>query len=291
MLIIIFRLLAKLPLRLLHALGGIVGVLIAVSSPTYRRRLAENIANSGIPKTQEEKNTLIKNNILENGRAITELPAIWFTRSTHRDDLVLSVDGLDLVLAAQQTGRGLILLSPHLGCFEIIPHHIANMMPFTALYRPPKIKCLAPLMKLGRERHNINLVPTNTSGVRSLFKALKRGEAIGILPDQVPASGDGEWAEFFGRPAYTMNLWSRLAEKTNATILFAHAKREASGKGFRLYYTTLPTKRPQEGAASQLNRGLEQLITENPTQFLWAYNRYKNPTQEPIPVSNSQLSI
>ena len=109
MLIIIFRLLAKLPLRLLHALGGILGALIAVSSPTYRRRLAENIANSGIPKTQEEKKTLIKNNILENGRAITELPAIWFTGSTYRDDLVLSVDGLDLVLAARQAGRGLIL--------------------------------------------------------------------------------------------------------------------------------------------------------------------------------------
>ena len=132
-------------------------------------------------------------------------------------------------------------------------------------------------MRRGRQGKHIRLATTDVSGVRVLLKALKRGEAIGVLPDQVPSTGDGEWAEFFQRPAYTMTMWSRLAEISNATVLLMATKRLAKGAGFELSFSDMPELLNGETQSRRLNRGLESLIRNNPNQFLWSYNRYKTP--------------
>jgi KDO2-lipid IV(A) lauroyltransferase len=120
-------------------------------------------------------------------------------------------------------------------------------------------------------------VPADLRGVRAMLKALRRGQAIGILPDQVPGGGDGEWVEFFGRPAYTMVLVSRLAEQTSAPVLLCYAERLSRGQGYRLHVEPLLAVRPPESPLRALNRSLEQMIRRSPLQYLWAYNRYKIP--------------
>ena len=119
----------------------------------------------------------------------------------------------------------------------------------------------------------MHLAPANTNGVRKLLQALKRGEAIGILPDQIPAKGEGDWAPFFGKPAYTMLLASKLAEKTGATVIMAYGERLPDGEGFKIHLTELP-----EGAIATpalLNQAIEKQIAQNPSQYLWSYPRYK----------------
>jgi KDO2-lipid IV(A) lauroyltransferase len=113
--------------------------------------------------------------------------------------------------------------------------------------------------------------------VRAMLKALKRGEAIGLLPDQVPGIGEGEWVEFFDRPAYTMTLVGRIAEQTGAAVLLCCAERLPRGRGYRFFAEPILAPRPPESAVRALNRSLERLIRRHPEQYLWGYNRYKVP--------------
>jgi KDO2-lipid IV(A) lauroyltransferase len=118
---------------------------------------------------------------------------------------------------------------------------------------------------------------TDMKGVRTLLKALKAREAVGMLPDQVPSRGEGEWADFFGRPAYTMTLAARLIESTGAAIVLAYGERLPGGRGYRLHAQHMPERLEGESAARWINRAMEGVIRQRPEQYLWAYNRYKVP--------------
>lgn len=191
--------------------------------------------------------------------------------------MVTEIEGRGLIETALKRGKGILFLTPHLGCFEITAQYYALNRPITVLYRPPRKKVLEPLMLAGRTRRNLALAPANAKGVRALLKALKRGEAIGMLPDQAPREGEGAWADFFGRPAYTMTLAGRLARATGAPVILAFAERLPYGRGFRLWLEAGPE--PVEGVSFEtaMNRALEKLIRHCPGQYLWAYDRYKTP--------------
>lgn len=218
--------------------------------------------------------------IAESGKSLLELPWIWLRPQDEVVEKVVKVSGWELVEAAWKDGRGILFLTPHMGCFEIAAQYYAARRPITVLYRRPKQDWLAPLIEDGRGAH-LKLAPADLSGVRRLLTALKRGEAVGMLPDQVPGSGEGVWVPFFGRPAYTMTLAARLAESVHggATMLLAFGERLPYGAGYHL--RLFPLSRPLEGDLSartaQLNAELEAVIRQCPEQYLWAYNRYKVP--------------
>jgi KDO2-lipid IV(A) lauroyltransferase len=281
----LLRLFSKLPLAWLHASGVVLGWLSYRLSPSYADRLRENLRQSGICNDQADFDKLLKRNIREAGKAITELPAVWFRPQQQSAAWIKKVEGWELVENAQRQANGLILLTPHLGCFEVLPQYYALRYPVTVLYRPPRFGALEPAMRAGRLRPNIGLATTDVKGVRQLLKALHRGESIGMLPDQVPGAGDGEWADFFGRPAYTMTLWSRLAQRSKAPVVLLYALRLASGTGFEARLESMPPREPGESAARHLNRALENIIRRCPEQYLWAYNRYKAPPGVPAPPS------
>jgi KDO2-lipid IV(A) lauroyltransferase len=174
-----------------------------------------------------------------------------------------------------------------MGCFEVTSQYAALLAPITVLYRPPRLAWLEPLMQEGRERPNVRLVPADLTGVRELFAALKRGEAVGFLPDQVPGKGEGEWAEFFGRPAYTMTLAAKLAERPNILCFLAYGRRLPRGEGYAIHVRRLPPALPGEQSTRRLNRALEALVRECPGQYLWSYNRYKVP-KHAVPPRNSE---
>jgi KDO2-lipid IV(A) lauroyltransferase len=136
----------------------------------------------------------------------------------------------------------------------------------------------------GRGRGLVKLAKADVSGVRLLYKTLKRGETIGLLPDQVPSNGEGEWVDFFGRPAYTMTLVGRLAQSSDAALVIAYAKRLPSGQGFAMRIEPLVLDFSQP-VPPQINAALERVIATAPAQYLWSYNRYKVPSGvQPPPV-------
>ena len=270
--ITLLKALAMLPLPVLHALGTAVGWLVYVFSPRFRGYLRANLAAAGYRDP-----ALLRAAIAESGKGVVELPAIWLQSHERAMARVVQSEGWDIVESARARGKGVILLTPHLGCWEIAGQVGGRSDPLTVLYSPPKLAWLEPLMREGRDRAMVRSVPADLSGVRAMLRALHRNEAIGILPDQVPGAGEGEWAEFFGRPAYTMTLVARLAQKTGAPVVFGWAERLPRGRGYRVRIVPLPEALPGESAVRHVNRGIEMLIRSCPAQYLWAYNRYKVP--------------
>ena len=274
----LFRFLSHLPLSVLHNLGALLGWLTYACSPTYRRHLRENTARAGDWAVAARGAAIV-----ETGKSILELPFLWLRPHETVTAQVVRVTGWECIETAWQEGCGILFLTPHLGCFEITAQYFARFAPITVLYRPPKQLWLRPLVEQGRGA-NLKLAAADLGGVRSLMRALKRREAIGMLPDQVPGRGEGVWASFFGQPAYTMTLAARLAE-SDAKVILAYAERLAYGAGYHLRLRTLPAplSGTLEARAAQINEALEMLIEECPGQYLWGYNRYKTPAGTAAP--------
>lgn len=212
------------------------------------------------------------------GQLAIETVALWKTSDTVALSRVRTVYGWDRVLELREQRRGVIFLTPHLGTFEIASIFIGSQMPMTAMFRPPKEAWAEPMMRAGRDRMQIKSVPADMSGIRAMLKALRRGEPIGLLPDQVPTRGDGAWAPFFGRPAYTMTLVQKFARTTESAVVMVACKRLRDGLGYELKFDVLPAfSDAPEVAAAELNAAVEQAIQFAPTQYLWTYNRFKVP--------------
>ena len=273
----LMRLAARFPLGILHAAGAFLGWLIYAMSPMYRRHLRANLELAGFRDAATRRAA-----ITEAGKMIAELPVIWFRPHDEVAALVRAVEGDAQVL--EQAGQARVFLAPHMGCFEVTSLFAATRMPITVLYRAPKLAWLDPLMREGRERGRVRLASADRAGVRQVLAALKRGEAAGFLPDQVPGVGEGEWVEFFGKPAYTMTLAARLAARPEVTCCLAYARRLPKGGGYALVLRRLPAAREGESDARRINRALESLVMDCPEQYLWGYNRYKRPrgAQEPL---------
>jgi KDO2-lipid IV(A) lauroyltransferase len=271
MLVILFRVLSVFPLSLLHAIGAGLGWLVYAAAPSYRRRLKSNLEQAGY-------GAHLHGAIAEAGKAIVELAFVWCA-DPQRVNRHASVENWDHVQGVLDAGRGIVFLTPHLGCFEMTAQQIALHTALTVMYRPPRKSALKPLVEGARARHNLHLAPANLAGVRILAKTLKKGEPIGLLPDQVPQEGEGVWAPFFGRSAYSMTLPAKLAQLGKADIILVYAERLAGGRGFVVRFVPFDGELSGSPAeqASAINRAMEQLIARCPAQYFWSYNRYKHP--------------
>ena len=273
MLSFLSKLLSYLPLSFVHYLGAVLGWLFNWLSPKSAKNRRDNLAQSGLCTDEVSYQNTIKSNIRETGKAILETFVVWSKNNDEILKLVKQVHNWQAVEQALARGTGIIFLTPHMGCFEITSLYYALHQPISVLYRPPKLKWLEPMIRAGRERNNVTLAPANMQGVKTMMQALKRGEAIGILPDQIPSAGEGEWADFFGKPAYTMSLASKLAEKTGATVIMGFGERLADGEGYAIHLTTLDDHAIATPAL--LNAVLEAQIKQCPSQYYWNYHRYK----------------
>jgi KDO2-lipid IV(A) lauroyltransferase len=277
--------LSRRPLWFLHAIGAALGWITWAASPSYRRRFAENSAGAGISARAARPA------IAAAGRMVLELPFLWLRPHESRLGNLVRMEGEELIAAAHERGRGIVILTPHLGCFEVTAQayaerHAAAHGPITVLYRPARKAVLRAVVADSRHRPGLAAAPANFAGVRQMMRALRRGEAVGLLPDQVPPEGLGVWAPFFGRPAYTMTLAARLVQQTGATLLLAWGERLPHGRGYVVCVSApaeaLPPDADDGGLASAaaVNRAMEALIRQRPDQYLWGYNRYKTPRAE-----------
>jgi KDO2-lipid IV(A) lauroyltransferase len=272
----LYRLASRWPLWLLHGVGALMGWAAWLVSPTYRRRFAEHAALAGYGFAQ------VRPAIAHAGRMALETPRLWFG-----PPVPVQWNGAELADAAYATGQGVVFLSPHLGCFEMTAQGVAARYhaaqgPVTVLYRPARQPALARVVEMARQREGLHTAPATLAGVRQMLKALRAGHTVGLLPDQVPPEGLGQWTPFFGRDAYTMTLAARLVQQTGAVLLLIWGERLPRGRGYVLHLrepsAPLPADLPQ--AVAQINREMERLIRECPQQYLWGYGRYKTPRGE-----------
>lgn len=282
----VFRVLSRLPLAWLHRLGGWAGWLAWRFSPSYARRLEENLARAVGRSDRALRNAAIA----EAGRQALELPFVWLRPQEEVLARIVRVEGRELIEQARAEGASVLLLTPHLGCFEMCAQYCSTHAPITVLYRPPRKQALQPLMEAGRARGDIRVAPADVSGVRRLVKALRSGEMVGMLPDQAPGQGEGVWAPFFGRPAWTMTLAARLSEVKSVRVIMVWTERLPRGEGYvlRLSAPAQPIEGTLEERCVAINREIERLILACPAQYLWGYNRYKRPSGVAAPPDGAQ---
>lgn len=270
---LVFKVFSRMPLWLLHGLGWLLGWLAFLLSPAYRRELRANAHQAGIQPTGWLRA------IGEAGKMVAELPRLWLGRP-----VAVHWDASHLIDKALQDGGGLVFLTPHMGSFEVTAQAYADRFgrqgrPVTVLYRPARQMWLRAIMESARKRPGMDIAPASLAGVKKLIKALQQGDCVGLLPDQVPPDGQGLWLPFFGRDAYTMTLSARLALQPGASVLLIWAERLSWGKGYMVRVRSMPVcdDKTVEGLARHINASMEQLIRENPAQYLWGYARYKPP--------------
>lgn len=286
----LFTFFAAWPLSLLHLLGASLGWLVYLLSPSYRRRLHAHARMAGLSWRQAWAAAG------HAGKMVGELPRLWAQPAKPWGDRV-QWRHPEAVEAALAEGKGLLLLTPHLGCFEVTAQAYAErfgaVKPITALYRPAKQAWLADLMKEARNRPGMLTSPATLSGVRQMLRALKKGETVGLLPDQVPPEGMGVWAPFFGRQAFTMTMAAKLVAQTSCAVVVLRgerlglAQRLRRGCDYVVHATRVPpqTEALLAGAdavasATAVNQLMQEAILQAPEQYLWGYNRYKGPRAE-----------
>ena len=282
----VFLLLARLPLRVNQAVGAFLGRVVYALSPRFRRRTRENLAASGVAGA--EPAALARANAGEIGKGATELAWVLF-RPEEAVRLTHAGRGWEEVERLRAGNRPIIFVTPHLGGYDVAGRWLWSRLPIMAMYRPHKLAWVDRLLREGRNtgaaQDASNVAPASLAGVRKLLKHLRAGGCSVVLPDQVPGLGEGEWAPFFGRPAYTMTLLGRLQEASGAALVFCFAERLPRGEGFEMRFDPLEQALPADraAAAALVNAKVEELVRACPAQYLWGYNRYKRPAGAPPP--------
>ncbi|MFY0990004.1 lysophospholipid acyltransferase family protein [Halomonas sp. C05BenzN] len=278
----LWRLLAGRRLSTLWRLSRLAGPLVHRFSRREREVTAINLAQVYPDRGEAERRRLARESLTHSTATMLELGFAWMARPERVAASILEVNGRELLDEARAEGRGVIVLAPHFGNWEVLNFWLSRHFPFTAMYEPPKLAELDAVTREGRERMGASLVPTNPRGVAALLKALKRGEAIGILPDQEPDWGSGVFAAFFGRPAYTATLLPKLVARTEARVVTGVARR-LPGRGFAIHFLAADERvysTDETVSATGVNACVEAAIALDPAQYQWEYKRYRKVIQK-----------
>lgn len=282
------KLAGGLPLPAARALGALIGRLSyrAGGRPVDVSR--DNLRRCFPHLSAEERETLTRESLVQTAMTAAEAPAIWAQTWSRLRRYVRSLDGFSLIEKQQQTGRGLLLLAPHLGNWEIMGPVMPRCVDkITFMYQPTGMEAIDRLMIRGRSKDGVKLAPTTRKGVSQVLKALQAGEVVSILPDQVPDEGSGQTASFFGHPAQTMTLVYKLIQRTGCDVLMIFAKRVTGG--FQLVVREADSAVRDSDintSLDALNRSVEACVREVPEQYQWEYKRFKGA---PLPTASSGI--
>ncbi|HAG72355.1 MAG TPA: hypothetical protein DCL66_09160 [Gammaproteobacteria bacterium] len=270
--------LSWIPLKILHKVGYVWGSVLAKVPNRARSTTRTNLCLCFPDKSDTDIDILTLRSLQNTACTVLEMGKAWVSPIEKTLALVTETKGLEEFQKDVNSGSGVILLAPHLSNWEVFGIVASYGMKANFMYKPPKIQAMDRLLKETRSRSKLKLAPANRTGVATLLKALKAGELVGILPDQVPERDGGEYAQFFGQPALTMVLASRLLKKTNAKVYCGFAERLANGKGFKLIIMPAQKGVYEDDLLSSLqgvNDSVQYCVEMAAEQYQWEYKRYR----------------
>lgn len=290
----LIRAVGKLPLNFARLLGRMAGRLLWLI-PNDARRTTETNLKLALPElTDQERRQLAIASLAETCETACEIACLWQMPVSRIVTLIEQVDGRAMVDDALAEGRGVVLIAPHLGNWEVTNYYIGQHYPLVAMYAPPRLDALESLILGARERSGGQLVPANKRGVVAVFKHLRAGGVTGILPDQEPSHRSGVFAPFFGIQALTPVLVSKLVQETGAVPVVIYALRLATG-GFRVTFRSVDSAMLSEDlavSAGAMNKAIEAAVREAPIQYQWEYKRFRKcPPGEPPRYAPSRKHI
>lgn len=283
--------LGKLPLSVVHTLGAWAGSAFALL-PTDTKRVTEiNIGLCFPEKSEQFRKALVHSSLRETVITAFEMGPMWAGNCQDILHRVLSVHGVDLIKDAYEQGRGIILLAPHLGNWEVIGYYLSTHYDFTVMYQPGDLPKLSEMILRARKQLNATLVPTDKSGVMALLRGLKKNKLIGILPDQKPDRSSGVLAPFFGVTALTQTLGPKLATQVDAAVVGGVCFRDRRAGGYHVHFLPVDPDVKSDDlsvACAAMNRSIEQWIRMHPEQYQWEYKRFGKRPRDLPDVYNKQ---
>jgi len=271
------RLTAFLPYRATKVLGEAIGNL-SLLLRTRASKVTEVNLRYCFPELEDEQlNLLVKQSLKHTGRLLAEAGIAFHWREEKINELITAVEGFDPLQKALDEHRGILVLVPHFGNWELFALHFGRYG-FMALYDPPRIAAVDRMVRESRQRTGAILLPIDAQGVRGVLQALKRGHPVSLLPDQVPTQSAGIYAPFFGHPALTMSFAHRLIRNNNPLVVLGSCTRQASG--FKITFSELPEAIHAEDvdeSVAVMNRAIEKLVRTQLAQYQWEYKRFKKP--------------
>lgn len=265
-----------LPLPIARLLGQSIGYIAFLMNGRAVKVTRQNIQTCFPGMDERGQRRLIKESFLNTAQLVLEVPIVGSHSLTWVEQKIKNIAGADLLVSAAAKNRGVIVLAPHIGNWEVFGLHLSCYGNITNLYRKPKIPELEALIIRYRQKGNVKLVPANVRGVASIFNTLKKGNITGILPDQVPDDGGGAFAPFFGHPAFTMTFVHRLIQKTQCEVVYGFAQRVKGG--FDVHFIPAPEaiySAESSISLAALNEGVEKCVEFCPEQYQWEYKRYR----------------
>lgn len=275
---VLLKLFSKLPIKFIQQLAKKVGHSLYITNSSARRTTRQNI-NIAFPHlNEEEKENLTLSSLQSQCMTYAESIKIWGSSTQFSIDQIRNVYGLDIFLEALKNPNGTLAAVPHFGTWELMNSWVNQHTAPVIMYKPNKNKELDKFVLESRERLNATLVPTDESGVRSIFKHLKQGGFAAILPDHVPQESGGIYSPFFSKNTLTSTLFSKLAAKTQCSVIGMYCLRREDLDGFDIYLKTLSQdilSKDTQVSVDTLNHEIEQIILSAPEQYLWGYKRFR----------------
>jgi KDO2-lipid IV(A) lauroyltransferase len=271
--------LGSLPLPVLQIMGTVAGLLIWFLSSKTSNVLKTNISLAFPELSPAEKIQLAKATSVETGKMIFENLYVWSHSQQVCLEHIIEVEGLANAQAALDQGKGLILILPHIGNWELLNHFLGDQFALVHMHQPASNPAIDQLIQGFRERTGTQFTPVGTVGIRRQLSTLKNGATIGLMPDQEPDINTGEFAKFFGIDCLTGELAGKLATKTGAKLMTVSCLRRepyGSNRGqFRIVFSEIETGRSEISVPQLINFAIERIVRLAPTQYLWSYKRFR----------------
>ncbi len=279
---LLFKFLALLPLGAVRFIGHGIGSLVWLLRARSAKVTLKNIQLCFPDLSSQEQKKLAKHSLQETAKTAMEAGAIWRNSWPWLENKIVAMEGDELLRAKVAAGKGVLVLAPHHGNWEVVAPYLASVAHLTAMYQPLENPQMDKLVLAGRSKLNISMAPTNRKGVMMLFKALQNGTIVGILPDQVPDSESGRVVvPFMGVPAWTMTLVHGLIQRTGCAVCSCYAERVRGG--FKIVVIEADPEiysEDQLTSVTGLNASVAACVKRAPTQYQWEYKRFRRLPEE-----------
>ena len=269
---------SRLPLRVIQTLASAIGTLLFISNSSAKRTTELNIKAVYPQLDDQQQKQLIKASLKSQSMTYAESIKVWGSTPEFALAQIKEVHHPEIFLNALKNPNGTLGVVPHFGTWELMNAWVNQHTNPVIMYKPSKNKDLDRFMLESRQQLKATLVPTDDSGVRALFKHLKQGGFSAILPDHIPKASGGIYSPFFGLNAFSSTLLSKLAAKTQCSVVGLTCIRRPDLSGFDLHFTELSQdilSKDLQLSVDTLNKEMERMIDVAPEQYLWAYKRFR----------------
>jgi len=261
-------------------LGSILGRLIG---PLFRSKniIKQNI-RTGLGEMDQKKESEIISDMWSNiGRTFAEYVFLKDFKFDRTNFDHMKINGMNYLDEIKKNNETVIFYSGHFANFELMAMELDKSgVKCAAIYRPLNNFFLNPLMEYIRMKFICpNQIPKGRMGMREIISKVKDGYSIALMVDQ--RVSEGPRTLFFNKPAHTTTIPAQLALKYNCKLVPISLERK-EGTNFEMTihepYKIEKTNSDEEDTKNitlKINRIIEQMILNNPKQWIWSHNRWK----------------